>query len=175
MLSTLAVILSAAQFAAPTAVTPTPLPPAAHVSVPSVPGTPDTRATPDARIAHADSLVFAGRLGRAEDLYRDVIRDEEQAGRYARDAYWKLAVAFDLADNTASTARTLDQLAEAASTFGDPQTELAASFESARLHVLMRDGRTARTRAARVRCLLQSPAIPAAVKADYEARIIVKD
>ena len=174
MFATLALILSAAQFAAPATSAPAPLsvPRAVHLSVPPAPRGTAANLGADARMARADSLLFAGRLDKARDLYRDVISDETEAGHYAREAYWHLAVAFDLNDNTENTARTLDQLAEAAATFGDPQTELSATFESARLHALMRDGRTAMDRVARVRCLMQSPAIPDDVKAGYQARII---
>lgn len=128
-------------------------------------------ASVEARIARGDSLVFAGRIGAGTDLLRSVIDEQRAAGQYARDALWHLASAYFLVDDRAQTAHTLDHLADEAAQFGDPQMELQASFEAARLHAQLGEGARARDRAARVLALLQSPAIPDAVKDDFRARI----
>jgi hypothetical protein len=172
MLTTLALVFSVAQAAAPVPVTR--LPAAAPVfAARSAPVRADDLAPSiDGRIARADSLALAGRIGAAEDLLHHVIDEQASAGRYARDALWHLAMAYDFTDDNAKLARTLDQLAAAAATYGDPQMELEATFEATRLHVELRDGRAELSRVDRIRCLLQSPAIPEAVKADYKSRIV---
>ncbi len=129
----------------------------------------------DGRLARADSLVFAGNIRAARPLYRALIRSETDAGHYAQEALWHLAMAYHLADDPAGTVRTLDQLAFAAAQFGDPETELMASYEAARFYAAMRQPFVARDRLARVRCLMQSPVIPAAMKADYTARLATKE
>jgi hypothetical protein len=125
----------------------------------------------EARLARADSLAFAGDMSAAERVYRALIDDQTDAGQYAKDALWHLAMAYYLADDPLKTVRALDQLAAAADRFGDPETELVASYESARFYSALRNDVVARDRVDRVRSLLQSPVIPASVKADYEQRM----
>ena len=53
----------------------------------------------------------------------------------------------------------LDQLAEAAATFGDPAMELRARFEAAVLYSRNRESERMATHLRRVRALLKSPVI----------------
>lgn len=174
MFAPLTLLVVAMQGAAPVSATPAPAPVLA-AAVTAVAGPAANSSEVDARIARADSLAFAGRMDRAVRLYEAVIDGQDAAGRYAKDALWHLAMAYYVDGDPVNTVRTLDQLANAAGRFGDPRTELEASYQSARFHAALHDTRSAEDRLARVRCLMQSPVIPDAVKADYETRLAERD
>ncbi len=168
MFAPLTLLAMALQGAVPAAATPAPALQPARTAVEA-----PTAASPavDRRLARADSLAFAGDMDAAQSLYRSLINSETDAGHYAKDALWHLAMAYYLVDDPARTVRTLDQLASAAGRFGDPATELVASYEAARFYTAMRQPGIARDRIARVRCLMESPVIPDGVKSDYTARL----
>ena len=172
MLTMLALALSVAQVTTPATVPPTPTPAVPSAAAARLDRGGDPMPAADARIARADSMALAGRVDAAAHLLNQVIDEQTAAGRYAKDAMWHLAMAYDFADNDARLARTLDALARAAATYGDPQMELTATFEATRLHAQLRDGEATADRVDRIRCLLQSPVIPDAVKADYRSRIV---
>ncbi len=168
MFAPLTLLVIALQGAVPSAATPAAsVPERAAAVVVRHPGSPAV----ETRLARADSLAFAGDMDAAQSLYRSVINGETDAGRYPKDALWHLAMAYDLANDPFNTVRTLDQLASTAGQFGDPETELVASYEAARFYDAMRQPVISRDRIARVRCLMESPVIPDAVKSDYRARL----
>ena len=168
MFAPITLLAMALQGAGPAAVTSV-APPPAPAAIVAAPRThmPASRI----RLARADSLLFAGDMNAAQSLYRSLANRETDAGRYAKQPLWDLAMSYRLAGEPVNMVRTLDDLASAARRFGDPETELVASYETARYYAAMRQSVVSRDRMARVRSLLQSPVIPTAIKADYTARL----
>jgi hypothetical protein len=132
--------------------------------------------TPDAAriramLDKADELLVAGRFGEAKKAYRNVIDEQHAAGRYAGEGLWHLASAYFFADDNAGAADALDELATDAARFGDPSMELRATFESAILNQNMHRPGGVAPKFARVKALLQSPAISEAQKSEVTQRI----
>lgn len=155
---------------AATTITATPPVPAAVATTPAT-STPVSAI----RLARADSLVFAGDVTAAQSLYRSLAYHDNSTAHYAKQPLWDLAMADRLADQPFRMVTTLDRLASAARRYGDPEMELVASFEAARYYAAMGQPVVARDRLARVRALLQSPVLPAAIRADYTARMKTVD
>ena len=123
-------------------------------------------------MTQADEALGAGRLKEARKFYRTLI-DEQRAGdQYAGEALWRLASSHFFADDLRSAADVLDELAAAASRFGDPAMELRATFESAVLRQRLRQSSAASAKLPRIKELLQSPAISEAQKKDTELRMV---
>jgi hypothetical protein len=119
----------------------------------------------------ADESLVAGRLGDAKKAYRNVIEEQRAAGLYAGEALWHLASAYFFSDDNAGAVETLDELAVEAARFGDPSMELRATFESAVINQNMRRPSSVAAKLARVKALLQSPAISDTQKAEVTERI----
>jgi hypothetical protein len=119
----------------------------------------------------AQRLVEEGRYHDAARAFRDLIADQAAVGEYARDAMRGLAQAEFALGNTRATALALDDLAAAAKTFGDPETQLTSLFNAALLYQEAGDGEQVSSHLPQIRSLLQSPAIPEAVRADIGARV----
>jgi hypothetical protein len=124
-----------------------------------------------AMIEKADEALVAGRLAEARRTYRAVIEAQHAAGQYAGEALWHLASAHFFSDDSGATADVLDELATEAARFGDPSMELRATFESAVLYQSMHRSSAIGPRLARVKALLQSPAISATLKAEISQRM----
>lgn len=123
-------------------------------------------------LARADASMFAGRLREARGLYRQVIRRQREAEQYERIALWNLAHCYLVGDDMAGAAATLDELALAAEKYGDPSLELLATFSAAVYYQQLKRTELLAPRIARVRALLQSPAIPDSEKADFTRRLV---
>lgn len=137
----------------------------------STPADPDT-AKLQAMLVRADEAAFAGRLGEARRLYREVARRQQESDQFADVALWRLATSYLWDDATQQAAMTLDELAQAAARFGDPATELRATFEAAVLWGKVRRQDLVAIRTERVRSLFQSPVIASDVKEAYRRRIV---
>jgi hypothetical protein len=72
----------------------------------------------------------------------------------------------------AAAAEALDQLAKQANQFGDPTTELRATFEAAVLWTKARRPAFAAEHAQRIKDLLKSPVIAESDKAEYRRRMV---
>lgn len=123
-------------------------------------------------LARADEASFAGRFGEARRLYRKLIDEQESAGEFASAALWRLATAHLWVDARREAADVLDELARAAARYGDPETEMRATFESAVLWSHLQRQDLVAERVARVRSLFKSPAISDELKNDYRSRIV---
>jgi hypothetical protein len=124
-----------------------------------------------AAMAEAERFEAAGRTADARRAYRKLISDELDAGEYPTEAMWRLANAYFADDNELGAARELDRLADAASSFGDPATELRARFESAVLYSRHHEPARVAAQLERVRALLKSPAIDEHTRQSISARI----
>jgi hypothetical protein len=143
-----------------------------------MPGAPDPVRV-SARLAVADSLVYSGKLHEAQVRYRELVEELRASGQYPRDALWHLATSYlytnpsgeVAAPDAGEVAGIMDELSAAAAKFGDPTTELNATFEAAALYQGMHMSVRAAQRLDRVKELLQSPAISDGAKRQVEGRI----
>jgi hypothetical protein len=124
-----------------------------------------------AMLEKADESLVAGKLGEAKKAYRNVIDEQRAAGLYAGEALWHLASTYFFLDDNSGAADALDELAADAAHFGDPSMELRATFESAILNQNMHRSSGVAAKFARVKALLQSPAIGDAQKSEVTQRI----
>lgn len=115
-------------------------------------------------LARADVAWQEGRGKDARRIYQDLIAQQRAAGEFAATAMWRLALNYLYADETMRAAVQLDELADAAATYGDPSMQLRATFEAATLWQQLKRGDLVMPRVERARALLQSPAIPDAEK-----------
>lgn len=129
------------------------------------------RAEVDARLARADSASSDGRPAEARAIYEQLVRDQREAGQFADRALWRLALNHLYADRKFQATQLLDELAQDANTFGDPATELRASFEAAVLWIQLKRPDLATSRIERSKSLLQSPVIADADKASIKSRM----
>jgi hypothetical protein len=166
-------VLASAALASPGAVLAAPrLPAASNACCAADPAKGPDAARVRAELATADSLDVAGRLSAARRRYRALIDEQRAADQYPIEALWHLANSYYYHDEELASAATLDELAEAAGRFGDPTTELRASFQAAVLYQQHKQPNRVAPKVARLRALLQSPAIADEVKKDIAARLI---
>jgi hypothetical protein len=124
-----------------------------------------------AGIAEAERFAAAGRMADARRAYRKLISQELDAGEYPSAAMWRLANAYFGDGNELDAARELDRLADAASTFGDPEMELRARFEAAVLYSRHHEPARVAAHVQRVRALLKSPVIDDRTRRSISARL----
>jgi hypothetical protein len=133
-------------------------------------GAPDA-ARVSALLDRGDSLEAAGRIHAARRQYQSLIDQQRTAGQYPLQALWHLANSYYFGEDELRAAATLDELAEAAAQFGDPATELRASFEAAIMYQQHQQPNRVAQKVVRVRALLHSPVIDEATKKDIEKRL----
>jgi hypothetical protein len=122
-------------------------------------------------IEDAQRFMTDGRFKDARRVYRTIIAEKRAAGEYAVDALRGLANAeFALNDNR-ETAAALDELADAAGQFGDPETRIRSLFDAALLYQGLKYNERVASHIAEIRTLLKSPAITEATRADIAGRI----
>ena len=134
------------------------------------PGAPDA-ARISATLAKGDSLEAAGRVNAARRQYQSLIDQQRAAGQYPLQALWHLANSYYFREDELRAAATLDDLADAAGQFGDPATELRASFEAAVMYQRHHQPARVAQKVVRVRALLHSPVIDEATKKEIEKRL----
>ncbi len=125
-----------------------------------------------AALARADAAWQEGRGKDARRIYQDLIAQQRAAGEFAGTAMWRLALNYLYADEKTRAAQQLDELAEAAATYGDPTMQLRATFEAATLWQQLKRGDLVVPRVERTRALLQSPVIPEAEKEQVRKRMV---
>lgn len=119
----------------------------------------------------AERLAVEGRFRDAARLYRNAADRRYESGEYAREELLGLAAAQFALNDVRSTARTLDELAERAATFGDPETRLRSLFQAALLHQELRARHEVAAHVERIKPLLKSPVIPETVRQEISARL----
>ena len=122
-------------------------------------------------LTKADEASFSGRFNEARRLYRRVINEQDSADEFASVALWRLATAHLWVDARREAAEVLDELARSANKYGDPETELRATFEAAVIWSHLKRHDLVAERVTRVRTLFKSPAITDELKDDYRSRI----
>jgi hypothetical protein len=122
-------------------------------------------------LALADDATMAGKNAEARRLYRELIDEQRAADQFAGKALWRLALNYLYADDVRRAVATLDELAAESNRYGDPSTELKATFESAVLWQQLRRADLVAVKVERARALLQSPAIPDEEKMKVRSRM----
>jgi hypothetical protein len=123
-------------------------------------------------LAKGDSLEAAGRIHAARWQFRKLIGEQRAAGQYPREALWHLANSYYFRDEELRAAFTLDELAEAAAEFGDPRTELRASFQAGIIYQRYNQPTHVAAKLERVRALLHSPVIDDATKQQVKEQLV---
>ncbi len=121
-------------------------------------GAPDSSRI-NAILSRADAATFSGRANEARRLYRDLIDQQQQADQYAHEALWRLANHYLFLNDERNAAAALDELATQSNHYGDPSTEISASFEAAVLWQHAKRNDLVVDRLKRVHSLMQSPVI----------------
>jgi hypothetical protein len=130
-----------------------------------------TVAASPAALAEAQRLLDDGHFKDARRVFKTLIAEQRAAGEYPVDALRGLAHAeFALSDDRA-TATALDELAAAASQFGDPETRLRSLFDAALLWQGLGYREYVVSHIADIQFLLKSPAIAEETRKDIAARI----
>jgi hypothetical protein len=124
-----------------------------------------------AALAQAERFAVAGRGGDARRLYREVVAEQVAAGESASRTHWLIATTLFAEGRDLATARALDEAAQSAAEFGDPEMELRATFEAAVLYASVHMPDLVSSRMSRVRRLLKSPAVRPEVRSSIERRI----
>ena len=122
-------------------------------------------------LAQAERFAVAGRGGDARRLYREAIEEQVAAGESASRTHWLIATTFFAEGRDLAAARALDEAAQSAAEFGDPEMELRATFEAAVLYAAQRMPEQVSSRVERVRRLLKSPAVGPEVRTGIERRM----
>lgn len=133
--------------------------------------TPEAEARIARRIDDAAGLMLQGGFADARGILRNVITEQDRAGAYPAVALRNLAAAEFALFRPVVAAGVLIQLADAAAAAGDPATELQALVDAAIL--FGQEGRSISTRALlpRIRKLLNSPAIPDAMRLELAGHL----
>jgi len=128
-------------------------------------------AIPAASIVDARRAAEEGHLREARTLYRSVVSKTIAAGDYAGEALYGLAQTEFALDNRRAAATALDDAAEQAGKFGDPELRLRALFEAATLYRDLGERSKVADRVPAIQALLKSPVISAAVRNDISSRV----
>ncbi len=119
----------------------------------------------------ADALAASGRLREAIRSLRSVASEQREAGDYAGESLRRLAnLQYGVGDEF-QAANTLDELADAAQTFGDPSTRLRALFDAALVYQGLKLYDRVPEHVRQAKLLLKSPAIDESLRSDIAARM----
>ncbi|HTH64485.1 MAG TPA: hypothetical protein VL563_07360 [Gemmatimonadales bacterium] len=147
--------------------------PAADFAIRSGVPASDSELTPEVRaiVTRGDALTGARRYAAAEQEYRRAALIVRRQGHLPSFTLWHLACALYYEGNPQGAAAALDQLTTEAQHSGDLAVEVLAMFNSAWLNGQSGNGRVAATKLERVRLLLRSPYLPAAIRDQLSARL----
>jgi tetratricopeptide (TPR) repeat protein len=119
----------------------------------------------------ADALAADGHLREAIRSLRSVASEQTKAGDYAGESLRRLAnLQYGVGDEF-QAANTLDELADAAQTFGDPSTRLRALFDAALVYQELKLYDRVPEHVRQAKLLLKSPAIDESMRSDIAARM----
>ncbi|MFI5311872.1 MAG: tol-pal system YbgF family protein [Gemmatimonadales bacterium] len=122
-------------------------------------------------LADARRLMEEGKFKEARRTYRAIVDEQRAAGEYPVDALRGVVQAEFALKNDRATAIALDELAEAASLFGDPETRIRSLFQAALVYQQLNMRTHVVDRLGEIRALLKSPAISAETRKDIFDRI----
>jgi hypothetical protein len=125
---------------------------------------PAMRSSGNPTVEDAQRLFDEGRWKDARRTYDEIVQRAMKDGEYNPKALEGRAQLQYITDDTRGAAKTFAQLAEQASKFGDPETELQAHFKAAILFQETRDYRNSALHVPRIKALLKSPVVAAATR-----------
>ncbi len=120
---------------------------------------------------NAARYMEEGRYRDALRVFRRIAAEQRAHGEYPLDALRGVVRAeFALGDER-GTARALDELADEASRFGDPETRIRSLFQAALIYQRTSNRHHVEDRLAAIRTLLKSPAISEETRRDISTSI----
>ena len=134
----------------------------------------DTSARITSMHHEADQLYYAGKFREARTRYLTVIAYLDSTQSFPGEAMWALASMEYGRNRELRAAEILDQLADAAVRYGRPEWQATALLEAGIIY--QNHGRTDLSvqRARTLKPLLESPAIPASIRAMVAERVKMK-
>jgi hypothetical protein len=120
----------------------------------------------------AHRLVEQGQFAAAERTFRAVAVELRAVGKSPVAALRGLANVAYFRGNNRGAALALDELAAAASEYGDPEAQVNAVLDAALLYQELRDRPAVAARVVSLRRLLQSPALSASTRESINSRLI---
>jgi hypothetical protein len=122
-------------------------------------------------VEDAKRLFDEGRWKDAKRTYDEITQRAIEDNAYEPKAFEGRAQMQYIMDDVRGAARTYAQLAEQASKFGDPETELQAHFKAALLFQEGRDYRNQALHIPRIKALLKSPVIAESTREAIAKRV----
>jgi hypothetical protein len=116
-------------------------------------------------VADAQRMFEEGRWKDARRTYDEIVQRAFADGEYNPKALEGRAQLQYITDDVRGAAKTFATLAEQASKFGDPETELQAHFKAAVLFQESRDLRNSALHVPRIKALLKSPVVSDSARA----------
>jgi hypothetical protein len=126
---------------------------------------PTVRTADHPTVEDAKRLFEEGRWKDARRTYDEIVDRAIAANEYNPAALKGRAQLQYITDDIRGAAKTFARLAEQASKFGDPETELQAHFNAAILFQEVRDYRNSTLHVPRIKALLKSPVVAEATRA----------
>ena len=122
-------------------------------------------------LADARRLTEEGRYKDAQKAYRAIISQKREAGEYSADAMRGLAQVEFALGNLRATATALDDLADAAGHFGDPETQVTSLFQAALTDQDLKNREQVTEHLAKIRSRRKAAAISEETRRDVVSRI----
>lgn len=122
----------------------------------------------------ADELAFTGHFSAARTRYLSVIASLDSASMFPGEALWALATMEYGRSRELQAAEALDQLADAAVRYGQPEWQARALLEAGLIYQNHGRPDLSVPRARALKLLLTSPAIRPSVRAQIAERVAMK-
>ena len=133
---------------------------------------PTVRSVPSSpTVEDAKRLFDEGRWKDARRMYDEIAQRAIEENVYEPKAFEGRAQLQYVTEDVRGAAKTYAQLAEQASKYGDPETELQAHFKAALLFQEVRDYRNQSIHIPRIKALLKSPVIAQETRAAIAKRV----
>ena len=124
-----------------------------------------------AALSSASALAENGRVREAMRSLRSLADSQRESGDYAGEPLRRLADLQYASGQDFEAAGTLDELADEASTFGDPSMRLRALLDAALVYQDLKMFDRVPEHARQIKVLLKSPAIDEKLRAEVSSRI----
>ena len=123
------------------------------------------------RPEQADALLRDGRSDEARVVLAALADEQKVAGMSAAETLLRLASVYHGKNNLTRAAVTLDDAATEAEAHGEPALQARALLEAATIYAGAREFEKAQFRIERLKKLLDSPHLPAELRAEIESRL----
>ena len=125
-----------------------------------------------ARLAKASDLLLEGQISAAKKEYADIIELQRSHNVLPTEAMWQLAGLYNSERSWKRTATILNELAEDAERYGNPQVQAQALLEATILYNKARMPQEALSCAKRLDSLMASPFVTEELRQEVQRRIV---